>query len=711
MPHGDQDRRGPDLDRRARPRSPPTSPPLGLDARVFYGLAVGTDAAQRRTWCRTTCCRSARSTPVTGRPTTFALPSTAVRCRPGQSLYLMATPISDTFVRHGQPPAGADHARQHGGEPPRRQALTSLPSRDAQPTRTPHRTLIALASATALDGRAGLGREPDGSTGTTAQRAAADLRRRPRRARPAASRGRSASTDVWTTLQAYPIAPGVSFEQFTLTGVRGVTRGQLVRIDPATPGVGLDLVSGRNVASRHVVADMMDPDAVVGRQRRLLRHPRHRGAAGRGQGPAARDPQRRRERLEQRLLGRCAPASPTSATSTPTRWSGSGASSTHDRQLARRCGPARSASTPRSGARSRSTAWSTANAAACGWSWSATAGSCRTGRGSPARSGARPGAGRPGRGRRAAGAVPGRPAAHRRRVALRGRRDGPHRQHVPPARRRPRGERRRRPAPAHRDRHRPRHRPAAAAGRRRPPGPQPRLHDEGAGRLFQQLGAEDALNLDGGGSSTMVGRSSTGRWRCSTRPPTATLGRSPTGSRSPTSAPSRSADRAGPAPARRSSSAAKHSTLGDGHLHGGDRSTPRVARVDLDLGRASRTRSRRPRRTAPGLRAPRSRRPRPGPAAAASSVSNCAHELLRPRRRRPAGRRPRSPSPPAAVSVIVSTSSSSRPAPSLGPSLSRRVVPAGCVDAGSLAVVAGVVVTAGGQQRDRGSDQQERGQD
>src|SRR3954447_18664648 len=70
--------------------------------------------------------------------------------------------------------------------------------------------------------------------------------------------------DTWTTLQAYPIAPGVTFEQFTLTGARGVTRGQLVRIDPATPGVGLDLVDGRNVASRHVVADMMDPDGVVG---------------------------------------------------------------------------------------------------------------------------------------------------------------------------------------------------------------------------------------------------------------------------------------------------------------------------------------------------------------------------------------------------------------------------------------------------------------
>lgn len=70
--------------------------------------------------------------------------------------------------------------------------------------------------------------------------------------------------DVWTTLQAYAVAPGVNYEQFTLTGPRGVTRGQLMRIDPATPGLGFDLVEGQNVASRHVVADMMDPDAVVG---------------------------------------------------------------------------------------------------------------------------------------------------------------------------------------------------------------------------------------------------------------------------------------------------------------------------------------------------------------------------------------------------------------------------------------------------------------
>jgi len=70
--------------------------------------------------------------------------------------------------------------------------------------------------------------------------------------------------DTWTTLQAYPVAPGVTFEQFTLTGTRKTLRGQLIRIDPATPGLGFDLVAGKHVASRHLVADEMDPEAVVG---------------------------------------------------------------------------------------------------------------------------------------------------------------------------------------------------------------------------------------------------------------------------------------------------------------------------------------------------------------------------------------------------------------------------------------------------------------
>lgn len=70
-------------------------------------------------------------------------------------------------------------------------------------------------------------------------------------------------SDVWTTVAAYPVAPGVSYEQFYLTGERGTTRGQLVRIDPATPGVGFDLVAGPKVAERHLVADITDANAVV----------------------------------------------------------------------------------------------------------------------------------------------------------------------------------------------------------------------------------------------------------------------------------------------------------------------------------------------------------------------------------------------------------------------------------------------------------------
>ena len=48
-------------------------------------------------------------------------------------------------------------------------------------------------------------------------------------------------------------------------------------------------------------------------------------------------------------------------------------------------------------------------------------------------------------------------------------------------------------------------------------------------RLMRRLGAEDALNLDGGGSSTMVGQDPR-RAACasSTRPPTGASGTSPT---------------------------------------------------------------------------------------------------------------------------------------------------------------------------------------
>src|SRR5689334_21724303 len=107
--------------------------------------------------------------------------------------------------------------------------------------------LAATAGLTTTPGWAEPGQTSDGARGERALPLPRALR----------------AEDSWTTLVGYPVAPGVSFEQFTLTGARGVTRGQLVRIDPATPGVGLDLVAGAKVAERQPVADVVDPDAVV----------------------------------------------------------------------------------------------------------------------------------------------------------------------------------------------------------------------------------------------------------------------------------------------------------------------------------------------------------------------------------------------------------------------------------------------------------------
>jgi hypothetical protein len=80
---------------------------------------------------------------------------------------------------------------------------------------------------------------------------------------PASTSGTPAGAPVWTTLASYDVAPGVSYEQFTLTDARGQVRGQLMRIDPATPGLAFDLASGGKVASRHPVPEMMDDDAVA----------------------------------------------------------------------------------------------------------------------------------------------------------------------------------------------------------------------------------------------------------------------------------------------------------------------------------------------------------------------------------------------------------------------------------------------------------------
>lgn len=78
---------------------------LGVDTRIFYGLAVGTNAADAKL-VQNNVLPLREINPVTGQATTFVLPSVAVEVPAGQSLFLLATPISDTFVGMGSRPPG-----------------------------------------------------------------------------------------------------------------------------------------------------------------------------------------------------------------------------------------------------------------------------------------------------------------------------------------------------------------------------------------------------------------------------------------------------------------------------------------------------------------------------------------------------------------------------------------------------------------------------
>lgn len=76
---------------------------------------------------------------------------------------------------------------------------------------------------------------------------------------PRALRGK----DTYTTLQTWTVVPGVTFEQFTINNYRGPVRGQLLRIDPAAPGVRLDYAGGTYVASTAPLADLLGDDSVA----------------------------------------------------------------------------------------------------------------------------------------------------------------------------------------------------------------------------------------------------------------------------------------------------------------------------------------------------------------------------------------------------------------------------------------------------------------
>jgi hypothetical protein len=70
---------------------------------------------------------------------------------------------------------------------------------------------------------------------------------------------------TYETLQSWQVVPGVSFEQFRITDARGPIRGQLMRIDPATPGLKIDYAGRRHVASTGPLLDtVLDDGAIAG---------------------------------------------------------------------------------------------------------------------------------------------------------------------------------------------------------------------------------------------------------------------------------------------------------------------------------------------------------------------------------------------------------------------------------------------------------------
>ena len=65
------------------------------------------------------------------------------------------------------------------------------------------------------------------------------------------------------TLQSWQVVPGVTFEQFTRTDSRGQIRGQLMRIDPATPGLQIDYAGRKHVAATAPLLDTVLKDGAI----------------------------------------------------------------------------------------------------------------------------------------------------------------------------------------------------------------------------------------------------------------------------------------------------------------------------------------------------------------------------------------------------------------------------------------------------------------
>ncbi len=77
-----------------------------MNNRAFYGLAVGTSPVDAKL-VQNNVLPVNEVAPITDQPRRITLPSVAVDVPAGQSFYLLATPISDTFVGMGSRVAGA----------------------------------------------------------------------------------------------------------------------------------------------------------------------------------------------------------------------------------------------------------------------------------------------------------------------------------------------------------------------------------------------------------------------------------------------------------------------------------------------------------------------------------------------------------------------------------------------------------------------------
>ena len=78
---------------------------VGVDTRQFFGLAVGTSALDA-TLVQNNVLPLREATPVTGKKRRITIPSVSVQVPAGQSLFLIASPTSETFLTMSSRPPG-----------------------------------------------------------------------------------------------------------------------------------------------------------------------------------------------------------------------------------------------------------------------------------------------------------------------------------------------------------------------------------------------------------------------------------------------------------------------------------------------------------------------------------------------------------------------------------------------------------------------------